>query len=177
MNKGIAKLIIYSGAVIIAVLVTMIANKLLDRDSLLDRISKWPDLLVYTLDGEQISTSDMVSDKPRILYYFNTECIFCQVSFDDLPNQSVLVEEATLLFISNEDPEVIRNFFTDNGLENMSGVHIYHDADQRVKDFFAIRGVPAIYLYNREGEMIELFRGATSLERIRSEIQEELSLQ
>lgn len=171
MKKRLIKLIAYVAVSSIVVLVVVIANNVLDRDNHLARISEWPDVQVYTLSGEQISTSEIPSDKPTMLYYYNTKCIFCKSTFEELPNYMELMKESTLIFISDEDSGVVNNFITNMGMEDFKDVHFYYDADQKVKDFFAIRGVPAIYLYDQHGEMLELYRGATSLSVIRSEFQ------
>lgn len=175
MKKRFSIIVMYVAAIVITVLGIMIANTLLDRENILDRISEWPDVQVYTLDGEQFSTTDLLGDKPVMLYYFNTECMFCQETFKDLPNHTELMKEATLLFISDEDPIVVREFITDMELDDVSNIRFYYDADQQVKGFFSIRGVPAIYLYNQQGEMIEMFRVATALTKIRLELQKGIS--
>ena len=130
---------------------------------------------VHTLDGEPASTASIPDEKPLVLYYFNTECIFCQETFTDLPNHKELMEEATLLFVSDENPGLVREFITDMELDDGSEIQFYVDADQHVKEHFAVRGVPAIYLYDKEGELIELYRGATALTNIRSELQKKIS--
>jgi thioredoxin-like negative regulator of GroEL len=61
------------------------------------------------------------------------------------------------------------------GLDDLTDILFFYDADQQVKDFFAIRGVPAIYLYNQHGKLIQLHRGATALTKIRSELQKSIS--
>jgi thiol-disulfide isomerase/thioredoxin len=171
VKKSIVRLIVYATITSIVVFGFVIANHLLDRENILERVTKWPELQVYTLSGERISTSEILGDKPLMLYYYNTECIFCQGTFEELPNYIELMKESTLIFISDEDPEVVNNFITNMGMEDFKDVHFYYDADQVVKDFFAIRGVPAIYLYDQNGEMVELYRGATSLSVIRSKFQ------
>ena len=175
MKRRFSILVVYVAAIVITVLGIMIANTLLDRENILDRITNWPDLQVDTLDGELVSTTDILGDKPVILYYFNTECIFCQETFTDLPNHPELMKEATLLFISDEDPGVISEFITDMGLDGVAEILFYNDSYQQVNDFFAIRGVPAIYLYNKQGELIDLYNGATALTKISNELQEEIS--
>ena len=175
MKKGIGKLIVYIFVIVITVFGLMFANNLLDRENILDRILHWPDLRVYTLDGKQVSTADIRGENPRVLYYFNSECIFCQETFRDLPNHPELKDEASLIFVSGEDPGIIRDFISSMELENMPEIYFYVDSDQQVKKHFAIRGVPAIYIYSQQGELIELFRGATSLTTIRSRLKEEIS--
>jgi len=175
MKRRFSILVVYVAAIVITVLGMMIANTLLDRENILDRLLHWPDLRVYTLDGEQVSPNDISNVKPRVLYYFNSECMFCQETFRSLPNHPELKDEASLIFISDEDPGIIRDFISSMELENMPEIYFYVDSDQQVKKHFAIRGVPAIYIYSQQGELIELFRGATSLTTIRSRLKEEIS--
>jgi len=175
MKRRFSILVVYVAAIVITVLGMMIANNLLERENILDRLLHWPELQMYTLNGEQVSTKDISNVKPRVLYYFNSECIFCQETFRDLPNHPELKEEATLVFVSDEAPGIIRDFITNMKLENVPAPQFYVDADQQIRKHFAIRGVPAIYLYDQKGELIELFKGATSLAVIRSRLQEEIS--
>ena len=175
MKKGTGKLVVFIALIVITVFGIMIASNLLDRENILDRILHWPDLRVYTLEGESVSTTDIPDENPRVLYYFNSECIFCQETFRDLPNHPELKEEATLVFVSDEAPGIIRDFITNMKLENVPAPQFYVDADQQIRKHFAIRGVPAIYLYDQKGELIELFKGATSSAVIRSRLQEEIS--
>lgn len=175
MKKRFSILVVFVVAFVFSVLSFMITDNLLDRENILDRITNWPDLQVDTLDGELVSTTDILGDKPVMLYYFNTECIFCQETFTDLPNHPELMKEATLLFISDEYPAVVREFIIDMGLDGVPEILFYVDSDQQMKDFFDIRGVPAIYLFNQQGELIDLYSGATALTKISNELQEEIS--
>lgn len=171
MKKGFVKLIVYVAFVIITILVLMIANNLLERENILDRISEWPDLQVNTLEGEPVSTTSIPGDKPVMLYYFNTECIFCQGTFTDLPNHPDLMKDASLVFISDEDPGAISQFITEMAVDDLQDLLFFHDHNRKMKDFYAIRGVPAIYLYDQKGELTELFKGAVGIEQIRLELQ------
>lgn len=167
MKKGLGKLIVYVAAVIITVLALMIANNLLERETNLERISEWPDLQVNSLEGEPVPTEEIPERKPVMLYYFNTECIFCQGTFANLPNHPELMKEATLVFISDENPGMINQFITEMELGDLKDLLFFHDVNRQVKDFFSIRGVPAIYLYDHNGKLTEFYKGAVGLEQIR----------
>lgn len=170
MQKRFVKFVLYIALAIVAALGIMIANNLLDRENILDRISKWPDLQVNTLEGEQFSIAEVLADKPVMLYYFNTECIFCKGTFVDLPNHPELKKESTLVFVSDENPGIISQFIYDLELGENTELLFFYDVQQQVKDFYAIRGVPAIYLYDHNGELTEFYRGAVGLEQIRMDL-------
>jgi hypothetical protein len=171
MKKSLVRLIVYATVTTIVVLGVVIANNLLDREHILERITEWPDLQVNTLEGEPVSTMNLLGGQPMMLYYFSTECIFCQGTFSDLPNHPELTKTATLVFISDEDPEGQMQFLTGMEITELAGPLFYHDHERQVKDFYAIRAVPAIYLYDQEGKLIQLYRGAVGLREIGSRLQ------
>lgn len=171
MKKRIVKMFVYGVAACIIILGFMIVNNLLDRENIFDRISQWPDLQVNSLKGEPLSMADILDDKPIMLYYFKTECIFCQATFSDLPNYPELTERVNIVFISDEDPVAVRQFLTGMEISELSVPLFYHDYERQVKDFYAIRAVPAIYLYDREGKLIQFFRGAVGLGEVGSRLQ------
>jgi len=171
MKKVIVKTIIYTALIVIVILCFMIANTVLERENILERITQWPDLQINSLEGETVSTAEIAVDKPTLLYYYHTECIFCQGTFSDLKNHPNLIEEANMIFISDEEPTTINGFLTEMKVTQMPGLLFYQDHDRKVKDFYSIRAVPAIYLYDRDGKLIQFYRGAVGLEEIGSELQ------
>lgn len=171
MGKSVIKFVTYAAVGAIIVLGVMIANNLLDRENTLERITEWPDLQVNTLEGEPVSTIEILSDKPMILYYYNTECIFCQGTFEDLLNHPDLMKEVTLVFVSDENPMTVEQFLVGTDGARQPGLLFYLDYERQVKDFYAIRAVPAIYLYDREGKLIQFYRGAVGLGELGSRLQ------
>lgn len=170
MIRSAVKLIVYVAITIIVVLGIVTASQLLGRENILERITEWPDLELSTLEGESFSTASLFGEKPLALYYFNTECIYCQNTFSDLQNHSDLLENAVIVFISNEHPKTISQFLTEMDIAELTGLFLYHDYDEQIKDFYAIRSVPSIYLYDREGKLIQLYKGAVSLEKIGAQL-------
>lgn len=166
MRKEVAKFIVGVAGIGTVVLIAAIAAQMIDRENVLDRITQWPDLKVQTLDGNEISTGKFLTGSPVLFNYFSTECIFCQAEIRDIAEHKELQEMATLVFISNEDPEVIQQFRRDYGIEDNSHFLFLVDINSTVKDHFGIRSVPATYLYNSEGEILEFFRGQIKAETL-----------
>lgn len=170
MRRSIVKLILYLIAAFTLVLFIVIMNNLMGRENVIERISELPDLEMSTLDGKLVNMNSVLNDKPLILYYFNTNCIFCQGTFVDLPNHPNLLDEATILFISDEHPDTLKKFISELGFEEVIKLHFLNDREKLVKDFYSIRAVPAIYLYDRDGKLIQFYRGAVGLVEIGSRL-------
>lgn len=50
------------------------------------------------------------------------------------------------------------------GVDSKNRPLFFHDVNNHVKDFYAIRGVPAIYHYDDKGQLLRLYKGAVGLE-------------
>lgn len=172
MKKKVARLLTGAAGICAIVLFAAITAQIFDRGNVLDRITHWPELEVHTLEGNQVSTSKLLSGKPIFFNYYSTECIYCQAEIRDIAEHTELQELVTLVFISNERPEVIQQFRGEYGLMDNSNFLFLVDNNSTAKDYFGIRSVPATYLYNSEGEMINFFRGQIKAETLYSHFSE-----
>lgn len=159
MNKEVGKLIVGVAGIGAVVLIALIAAQLMDRENVLDRINLWPELNVETLDGSKLSTDQLFTKTPILFNYFNTECVFCQAEIQDIAEHEALQEAVTLIFISDEDVDVIEQFRLNFELEDQPQFQFFSDFNREVKNHYGIRSVPATYLYNSDGELVDFFRG------------------
>ena len=171
MKKRVVKLIVYMVIFLIFALGALIANNLLKRDNIFDRISYWPDVEVKTTVGETISTGGLTGQNPVLLIYFNTGCIFCRNMFEEILADGQLQQQAQLVFVSHEPRKTVAEYRKKTGLDQANEFIFLHDHKQKVKDFFGVRSVPATYLYTREGNLIRYYRGQVSVGEIIAELQ------
>jgi peroxiredoxin len=171
MQRTIVKWIV--GGVFMAILVLgfLIANQLFERENRMERISRWPDLEVGTMEGETVSTLEFLSDDPILLTYFNTGCEYCRREITDISKHNQLQQAATVVFITDESWEKIEQFRNDLEINENTAFIFLRDPKKNVKEFYGIKGVPATYLYNGDGELIQLFKGATKADLLFSTIQ------
>lgn len=166
MNKEVGKLIVGLAGIGGIVLIAIIAAQLMDQENILDRITQWPELKVKTLEGSEISTVQLISDTPILFNYFNTECVFCQAEIKDIAEHEALQDAVTLVFISDEDADIIEQFRLNFEFEHQPRFQFLIDSHGEVKEYFGIRSVPATYLYNSNGELVEFFRGQIKAETL-----------
>jgi peroxiredoxin len=170
MKKRVGTLIVYTAVLLVCVLGALIANNLQERDTILDRISQWPDVEVKTMDGETVSTAKLSGETPLLFIYFNTECIFCRNMFEEIIADGQLKQHARFLFVSDESPETIKEYRKHTGIDQAKEFLFFYDHDQKVRGHFDVRGVPATYLYDSEGNLIEFFRGQVKAETLHSHL-------
>lgn len=170
MKKSVIKLVALSAVVAFIVFGILIASNLMERENIVDRISTWPALDSTTLDGMVVSTSDLLDGTPVILTYFNTECIYCQQKFAGILADGQLQHEATLVFVSDEIPEIVRAFQEEMGLDQEPGFVFLYDENRSIRNHFGIRSVPASFIYSKEGKLTQFYRGLVQTEELRSHI-------
>lgn len=173
MRKEVAKLIAGVAGIGAVVLTVAIATQLVDRDNALERITQWPDLEVQTLDGDEISTGKLLSGNPVLFNYFSTDCTFCQGEIRDIADHIALQSTATLIFVSDEEARVIKQFRHDYGLDNNPKFLFLVDSMGEMRNYYRIRSVPATYLYDTNGQLIQFFRGQVKTETLYSQITDE----
>ena len=166
MKKDVIKLMLGIIVIIGIVLIVASISQLTSRGNILNRIAEWPDVMIKTLDGAEISTGQFQSEKPILFNYFNSECIFCQAEIIDITDHNELVRSANLIFISDEKPEVIEKFLQHHRLNEHHRNLFLVDSEKILRDFYGIRSVPATYIYDADGQLVEFFRGMISAETI-----------
>ncbi|MCG2589186.1 TlpA family protein disulfide reductase [Rhodohalobacter sulfatireducens] len=173
MKKTVLKWIV--GGVVTAILLlgVLIANQLLERENRIEKISNWPDLEVETLEGEPVSTLEFYSDGPILFTYFNTACEYCRNEITDISKHTQLQRSAEIILISDESRKEIEKFRNDLKIIENTEFIFLRDVKKRVKEFYGIMGVPSTYLYNGDGELVQLFRGETKAELLFSTIRKD----
>lgn len=168
MNKNILTSGVYAAIAAFFILVILIADQLLDRKNIRERISTLPDLEMKTLDGVTVSLGELSVELPLLLNYFNTQCPFCQHEIAEILVDEQLQEMALLVFISDEPPETVMAFQREMILDQEPELVFLYDENRIIRDYFGIRSVPATYLYTKEGKLIQFYRGVVKTETLRS---------
>lgn len=170
MKKRVGKLIVYTAAILLFVLGALIANNLLERDNILERIVEWPDEEVKTLNGQTVSTGVLTEGNTTLLLYFNTECIFCGYMFEEILADEKLKQHVRLVFISDEHPETVIEYRKRTGMDQEEIFMFLYDHERKLRDYFGVRSVPATYLYTEEGKLIRYYRGQVSVGELMAQL-------
>ena len=174
MEKTVVKWIVGGVFTAILILGVLIANQLIERKNKLERISSWPDLEVETIEGEPVSTLEFLSDDPILFTYFSTTCRYCRNEITDISKHTQLQMTVAVVLITDESWDRIEEFRNYLGLNDNKEFIFLRDAKKSVKEFYGIRRVPATYLYNEDGELIQLFKGETKADLLFSTIQKSI---
>ncbi len=126
------------------------------------RVGTLPGLKLIGVDDAEF---ELRSGKPIVLIYFNTECDHCQREIAGLRDKRELLAAASLVLMSAQPLEEIQRFSAtiDFGLTDTRVVHV---TPEQIATVFGTLGLPHIFVFSKEGRLLEIFSGETPPEAI-----------
>ncbi|MCU0447027.1 MAG: TlpA family protein disulfide reductase [Microscillaceae bacterium] len=127
-----------------------------------------PNFSFYDLDSLQVSRASLASGKPTLVIYFNSECEHCQYEATELVKNASKLESANIILVSTELIAKIKAFYQKYNLFKIKHLQILKTTSQAFYDYFGETGVPSIFIYNSDNQLIKHFKGEAKIEAILS---------
>lgn len=152
--------------VIVLVLVTiggmsyLMYNTFTEAEEVRKRITTLPQLDVISLIENNADTTEA---QPIIVNYFNSKCQFCIAEMQSIQQHKNLLNEAKILFISDESKRRLQVFAKSFGLDTLRA-EVAWDSAGLAKQFFGVEQVPVTFVYDADRNFIKSFKGETKAE-------------
>ncbi|MEY3647976.1 MAG: hypothetical protein RLZ13_861, partial [Bacteroidota bacterium] len=118
-----------------------------------------------------VNLKDHATDVPSVLIYFNSSCPICQ-SEAELIERSFREDTITrFLWVSSEPVEEVKNFAIKYRVYRINRHRFSSDSLFRLAASFKLTGVPATFVYNGEGHLVDYTLGAVSMSDLTLSIQ------
>jgi peroxiredoxin len=124
--------------------------------------SKLPPLEIQLNDGSKVSVKNLPGKIALILFF--PDCDHCQREAAQIQKNITGFKDYTLYFISSAPFEDINHFATTYQLQNYKNVVFARSEAKNVIEAFGPIETPTIYLYNKDGGLIETFSGEIAIE-------------
>lgn len=122
-------------------------------------------VMTFTLTtGEQIDAHGI--DQQAVFIFFQPDCDHCQQEATQIRNRLEAFNDYQLYFISSHPMSVIEKFSRDYGLANFNNVHFGHTPVESVWNNYGSISAPSVYVYSKEGRLVESFEGMVDVEVI-----------
>jgi len=133
--------------------------------------SSIPTIFLTSTDGGSVNLKTQGGGAPFILIYFNSSCPICQ-SEAELIERTFRADTFTrFLWVSSESVEEIKEFSALFKLDSLSSHHFYSDTLYSLANAFKLTGVPATFVYDAEGNLVDYALGAVSISDLKLSIQ------
>lgn len=122
-------------------------------------------VMTFTLtDGAQVNAQGL--NEKFVLVLFQPDCDHCQNEAKQIRNRLEAFQTYQLYFISSHPMEVISKFATDYGLAGLPNVHFGWTSVESVLNNYGAISAPSVYIYTKEGRLVESFEGQVDVEMI-----------
>ncbi len=141
------------------------------KQELASLYSAVPLVQLVSLDNKVVDLSIEAFSNPSVLIYFNSSCPICQ-SEAQLIERSFRSDSLTrFLWVSSESVEEVKNFAAHYSLDSLDTHRFYSDTLFRLASAFRLTGVPATFVYDGEGHLVDYTLGAVSMSDLTLSIQ------
>lgn len=124
--------------------------------------SEVPDLPLTMRDGTQMSAAELTGNVALIL--FQPDCDHCQREAEDIRRNITGFKDFELYFISSAPIEEVIQFARQYDLDGLKQVHLGTTTVPDILKHFGPIDAPSLYLYGKDGKLIQSFNGEVAVE-------------
>jgi len=125
-------------------------------------VNDLPALQIQLNDGSNVSVKTLPGKIALILFF--PDCDHCQREAAQIQKHIAGFKDYTLYFISSAPFEEINHFASTYQLQNYKNVVFARTEAKNVLNAFGPIETPTIYLYDKNGKLIETFSGEVAIE-------------
>ena len=159
MKKKLSLVIITVLVLISLALLLSISKKIVDRVLISSKLSKLPNIHLYSTQGEVYQLQDLADDRITVLIYFQSECSYCETEALEVQKYSKELEAANIIFISVESLEHIAAFEDKYDFKSYENIFITQARLSELATFFGNLHTPQIFIYDSRGRLIRTQKG------------------
>lgn len=152
----------------IILVITLLAIKVQEnrneKDLLDNKLSSIPSIELYDLNDELVKLNEVCTGRKTIIICFDTGCEICHIEAREFLRLQDKFRDSQIMFISNNPIDEIRQFITDNKLEN-SGYFFLNDRNYQLARNYDIPTVPFMLLYI-DNKLYKSYKGGINIEQI-----------
>lgn len=142
------------------------------RSSKVGGIKQLPEINVFTIYGERFDSADYLdSTKRTALLFFHPECEYCRKEVEGILARHREMRRVQWLFITLAPTEVVEEFLAEHPLESIPDAYVLRENWPDTYEQFGVKGPPALFIYDENGNLMKRYMGATSIKTIVQDLQ------
>ena len=142
------------------------------RGSKVDGIRQLPEIKVFTIYGDSFDASEYLApDKRTALLFFHPECEYCRKEVEGIIARQKEFRNVQWLFITLAPTEILEAFLKEYPIESIPDAYVLREDWPDIHRQFGVKGPPALFIYNENGDLIKRHMGAISIKTIVQELQ------
>ena len=125
---------------------------------------KYPDLPPFTItkvpDSSKFTKVQLQKKKAVIIMLFSPDCEHCQIEVKEFIQNINLFKNVQLVLISHLDYRFLKTFYKDYNIAKYKNITVGKETSYFLGNFYKVKFLPAIFLYNKNGQFVKAFDGS-----------------
>jgi thioredoxin-related protein len=126
-----------------------------------------PDFNMLLLDSTKYNSANIPTGKPTILFFFSTECPYCQAFTRDIVANKDKLKGIQLYMLSPMPFRDIKAYDTTFKLNTVENVTVGKDYKGSFSSHYKISAVPYLVVYDKSKNLVKEFTGAQDLDSLK----------
>lgn len=125
-----------------------------------------PGLQLFLTDSTKYTKENIPKKKQVLLMLFSPDCEHCQHEAEQIVANKEALKNTHIIMASTFPIFRVKEFAEKYGLNEMENVVMTKDPFYLLVSFYAIRSLPYLALYNKNGKLIQTFEGNVGIDKI-----------
>jgi cytochrome oxidase Cu insertion factor (SCO1/SenC/PrrC family) len=122
--------------------------------------------IVKIPDSSSFTNSQLLKNKPTVLFFFNPDCEHCQEETKKLTAKIDQLKDVQILMISILDFNSIKKFYNEYKIADYPNITMARETTYNLPGFYNIHTIPDIYVYDKKGNFINTFKKSFPVKEI-----------
>jgi peroxiredoxin len=158
--------------VLFGFLIFQITSKINHKKEVEENIKTIPKFSFQNINGGVFTDQNIIKNTPTIFIYFNSECEFCNEEAEMIKENLEKFSNFQLIFVSFEQPELIKTFAEKHQLINYDKINFLSDTQVSFAPTFDVKSLPCLVLYDKNRQLIEKIKGQIKPEILLKKLKE-----
>ena len=120
--------------------------------------TSFPAYPLLALDSSRFNSVSVSNKKePVVIIYFSPTCSHCQHQAEEITGHMNDFQHVQFLMVSSYSMQEIKQFSDTYGLAHFPNITIGNDPSFGMGQFFALKSLPGIFVYNKKGKFQKHF--------------------
>ena len=125
-----------------------------------------PFKLINVPDSTYFIKDDLKKKTPTIVMVFSPDCEHCQEMTKQITANIKLFKKAQIVMATPVGFSYVKKFYEEYKISNYSAITMGRDPTYFLGTFYKVRSFPAIFIYNKKGQLVNWFTGEVELKKI-----------
>ena len=103
---------------------------------------------------------------PSVFIAFSPDCEHCQYEAKSINEWQKELQNTNIVLFTSANDSLTKAFSYTYGLDTIKNIQVISDKNDEMHKLFAVKTIPSIFIYNKDGQLVKQYKGETKIDAI-----------